>query len=220
MPDPLPSSDRGDSGKRHSSGKNRRNNSDAPFTTPSLMWFATIAVGLAIVSLVVMLSSNDGSPGKLRDGSLPSGMGPGQMQLINTPLPVGIGSGQMQLVNTPISPGIGSGQMQLIKQNAPYLGLSLSTIPPDVATRLRLEINQGVYVNAVVPASPGEKGGLTAGDVLIKLEGTDITKPDDVTLFLSNKVAGDVVKAVVVRGGSKKSMHITLDSRSRPPQSF
>lgn len=183
-------------GRRRSSvnaGSEMWSGTGQPAMSNALVWSATVAMVIAIIVLVMLLKSG-GSSGKISEERFPAGLGVGQMQLINTQFPVGIGNGQMQLIN----------------QNAPYLGLSLSALSPDLAARLGVKVGQGVYVNAVVPASPGQKAGVVVGDILMRLETTDLAKPEDVGMVLSTKMAGEVIKAVILHAGAKQSVHIAL----------
>jgi serine protease Do len=147
--------------------------------------------------------------------TFPAGIGNGQMQLLNTPTyPMGVGNGQIQLINTPTYPmGVGNGQIQLIARTGPggpYLGLSLAQIDPAVAQSLGLVTGVGVYVTGVIQVSPAQKAGLKKGDVLLRCDHQDVGSPDAVGNILVKKKAGDVIKLVVNRAGTKKSFHVTL----------
>ncbi len=124
--------------------------------------------------------------------------------------PAGLGSGQIRLIGTPLPTGIGNQPMQLIRQNGPYLGLVLSPAPPDAAARLGLAAGGGVVVTSVVAGSPGQKAGILPGDVLLRMDGTDLGTPEDMGAILSGKKAGDAVKVVYDRQGARKSTHLTL----------
>ena len=152
---------------------------------------------------------------QLIDTLLPTGIGNQPMQLINTPLPTGIGNQQMQLTHhlgPQFSAGLGNGQIQLIKQSGAYLGLSLSAVTPELAKQLVLPAGMGAYVNIVVPNSPGGKAGVQVGDVLLRLDRTDVAGADAVGKILAGKNAGAVLKATIQRGPVKQSMHITLEN--------
>ncbi len=124
--------------------------------------------------------------------------------------PAGLGNGQIQLIDTLLPTGIGNQPMQLIRQNGPYLGLVLSPAPPDVAARLGFTVGGGVVVTSVIAGSPGQKAGILAGDVLLRMDNSGLASPDALGSILSGKKAGDTVKIVYDRQGSQKSTHITL----------
>jgi serine protease Do len=130
--------------------------------------------------------------------------------------PTGIGNGQIQLINRPtFSTGIGNGQIQLINQNrpgGPYLGLSLSELNEVVRTDLNIPPGTGLYVNGVVAASPAQKAGLKKGDVLLKFAHKPVRFPEAVGRILATLKAGDAVKLLVNRDGRKKSFHAKLEN--------
>ncbi len=126
--------------------------------------------------------------------------------------PAGIGNQQMQLIDTFMPVGIGGGSMQLIKQGGPYLGMSLSAVPPDVAAQLGLPAGVGALVNTVVPGSPGQKVGIAPGDVVLRLDTTDLAGPDTVGQVMTGKRPGDMLQAVIQRGGSRQSVRIVLEN--------
>ena len=130
--------------------------------------------------------------------------------------PAGIGQGQIQLINNPTFPaGIGNGQIQLINQNrtgGPYLGLSLGEVNGDVTQALKLPKGTGIYVNGVVNMSPAQKAGIKTGDVILKCDHKAVNNPEMVARILATKKAGDVIKLVVNRNGTKKSFHVKLEN--------
>jgi S1-C subfamily serine protease/predicted Fe-Mo cluster-binding NifX family protein len=138
--------------------------------------------------------------------------------LINDPtFSSGLGKGQIQLINDPttFSSGLGKGQIQLINQNrpgGPYLGLNLSEVNKAVAQEVGVPAGSGVYINTVVAMSPGQKAGLKAGDVLLKCDHKTVNTPEQVGQILGKKKAGDVIKVVVNRNGRKKSLHVKLEN--------
>jgi serine protease Do len=149
--------------------------------------------------------------------TFPAGIGDGQIQLINKPtFPAGIGNGQIQLINKPTFPaGIGDGQIQLINQNrpgGPYLGLSLGEVNGAVTQELNLPKGTGVYVNGVVNTSPAQKAGIKTGDVILKSDHKAVNNPEGVAQILATKKAGDVIKLVVSRNGTKKSFQVKLEN--------
>ncbi|SLM32729.1 Conserved magnetosome hypothetical protein with 3 PDZ domains and a C-terminus NifB/NifX domain (nitrogenase molybdenum cofactor maturation). Homology with protein DMR_41090 of RS-1 and MamP1 MMP. Annotated MamP in Science paper (wrongly) [Desulfamplus magnetovallimortis] len=143
-----------------------------------------------------------------------AGIGNGQIQLINKPaFSAGIGNGQIQLINKPAIPaGIGNGQIQLINQiTAPsYLGIEPGEVPATVARELNLEPGIGVYVNRVMDASPADRAGIKAGDILLKCDHKRIVTHEQVGQIIGSKKPGDVIKVVVNRNGRKKSFHVKL----------
>ena len=71
----------------------------------------------------------------------------------------------------------------------------------------------GVAISGVRPASPAEKAGLQAGDVIVRFAGVQVKTLEDLTFALRSKRPGDRVAVEVVRGGQPRSVEATLEER-------
>ncbi len=71
----------------------------------------------------------------------------------------------------------------------------------------------GVTFSGVSPGSPAEKGGLRAGDVLVKFAGKEIRDIYEYTAALGVAKPGDTVTLVVKRGGAETPLEVTLAER-------
>ena len=155
------------------------------------------------------LAGNPAEPGDLQPE-------PGGRLAHHGQFPTGIGNGQIQLINNPtFSTGIGNSQIQLINQNrpgGPYLGLNLSELNEVVRAELNIPPETGLYVNGVVALSPAEKAGVKKGDVLLKCAHKPVNSPEAVGQILATLKAGDAVKLLVNRDGRKKSFHAKLEN--------
>ncbi len=69
----------------------------------------------------------------------------------------------------------------------------------------------GVYVASVENGSNAAKAGFTKGDRVVSIDGKEITKAEEITTIISDKSAGDKVTFVINRGGSSKTIELTLD---------
>ena len=68
----------------------------------------------------------------------------------------------------------------------------------------------GVLVTEVVPNSPAEKAGLKGGDLIIKVNGKEVSEPDGLIRLVSEFKAGDEISFVFRRNGAEKSGKATL----------
>ena len=68
----------------------------------------------------------------------------------------------------------------------------------------------GVLVTEVVPNSPAEKAGLKGGDLIIKVNGKDVSEPDGLIRLVGEFKAGDEISFVFTRNGAEKSGKATL----------
>ena len=71
----------------------------------------------------------------------------------------------------------------------------------------------GVAISGVRPASPAEKAGLKAGDVILRFGGVDVKTLEDLTFALRSKRAGDRVVVTIVREGQTREVEATLEER-------
>jgi putative serine protease PepD len=90
--------------------------------------------------------------------------------------------------------------------NAPehaYLGLSTS----DTAN------GEGAQIAQVTSGGPSADAGLQPGDVVVKVDGQDITGANDVAAAIEDNKPGDKVEVTVRRGGSDRTIDVTLGQR-------
>ena len=115
-----------------------------------------------------------------------------------------------------------------------FLGVSASPLYPQLARRLGLPVERGALVASVEKGSPAAKAGLSAGkqkvefqgqrdiprdgDVIVAVDGTELTEDVDLPDLIGQKGAGEKVKLSVVRGGDRRTVEVTLAPRpSSPP---
>ena len=79
---------------------------------------------------------------------------------------------------------------------------------PDYAAQV-----EGVQLNGVREGSPADKGGLKAGDIIVKFGDKTIKSVYDYTYALQDYKPGDVVKVVVKRGLESVTLTVTLAAR-------
>jgi putative serine protease PepD len=83
----------------------------------------------------------------------------------------------------------------------PYLGVSSAP-----ATR-------GAEVVSVVSGGPAAKAGLRTGDVITKVDGKDVSAPDDVSAAVESHKPGDQIQVTVLRNGGRVNFTVELGNR-------
>ena len=91
-----------------------------------------------------------------------------------------------------------------------------------------MNIDHGVLIGKVEAGSPAAKAGLRAGntqatiagqtmtlggDVITKIDGTDIKTFDDLASGISDKKPGDTIQLEIFRNGKTMTVNVTLASR-------
>jgi predicted metalloprotease with PDZ domain len=74
----------------------------------------------------------------------------------------------------------------------------------------------GVRVTAVPSDTPAYDQGLSAGDLLVALDGVRVTTPDAITDRLQERKPGDTVPLTLFRGDSLRTLDVKLGGRIRP----
>jgi serine protease Do len=75
-------------------------------------------------------------------------------------------------------------------------------------------VKEGVLVRSVTKNSPAEKGGIRAGDVIVKVDDRTVATPGEVTAAIRSARSKKSVSIVVMRERKETTVTITLDDRS------
>lgn len=96
-----------------------------------------------------------------------------------------------------------------------YLGLGMQPvrIPDQIVRSLKLSSNGGVIVMSVEPGQPADKGGVLIGDVLLAIDGSAISGPEDVLALLGPDKVGKNVAVRILRAGSIVELPIAIGER-------
>lgn len=76
------------------------------------------------------------------------------------------------------------------------------------------ESTDGLLVNEVLAGTPAEEAGIIAGDLLLKLDGDLLSTRENLTISVSQKKPGDIVRITYEREGNLLSSEIKLARRS------
>jgi len=106
-----------------------------------------------------------------------------------------------------------------------FLGVTTTDVTATIAEDLNLETDQGALVQDVVPGGPAEKAGLKAGntetaqglvaggDIIVTVDGAEITESADVAAAIEDNQPGDTVEIEFVRGGETETVDVELGER-------
>lgn len=94
----------------------------------------------------------------------------------------------------------------------PLVGITGIDVTKQIAEANKLPI--GVYVQSVVEDGAAAKGGIKAGDVILKFAGKDITSIDEINELRDEHKVGDKVEVVISRNGKQMTLTITLQEET------
>ena len=107
----------------------------------------------------------------------------------------------------------------------PSLGIVSYAIGPDLAQQMGLAADYGVLIQRVIPGGAAERAGLhggnqqayvgntpvmLGGDLIVGIDGQQVTDPQDISAIMDKHQAGDVVTVTVLRGSRQLNFKVTL----------
>ncbi|HJV87034.1 MAG TPA: DegQ family serine endoprotease [Noviherbaspirillum sp.] len=96
------------------------------------------------------------------------------------------------------------------------IGVQIGEVTKDVAESLGLPHAQGALVQRVEPGGPAEKGGLEAGDIILKFNGTPIEKATDLPRMVGATKPGTRSTLMIWRKGASRD--VTLNVAELEPE--
>jgi serine protease Do len=94
-----------------------------------------------------------------------------------------------------------------------YLGVGTVDVTASIAKNFQLPVDQGIAVTVVGSGTPAEAAGLRQNDVIVKVDGQEVTNNGSLLAILAKRHAGDTVPVEFYRGSDLKSVDVKLDSR-------
>jgi S1-C subfamily serine protease len=107
----------------------------------------------------------------------------------------------------------------------PSLGIQSYAIGPDLAEQMGLAADYGVLIQKVIPGGAAERAGLRGGneqayvgnqpimlggDLIVAIDGQQITDPQDISVIMDKHQAGDTVSVTVMRGRRQMTVKLVL----------
>ncbi len=107
----------------------------------------------------------------------------------------------------------------------PSLGIVSYPIGPDLAEQMGLAADYGVLIQKVVPGGAAERAGLRGGtqqaylgntpiwiggDLIVAIDGQQITDPQDINAVMDNHQAGDTISVTILRGRREMTLKLIL----------
>lgn len=95
------------------------------------------------------------------------------------------------------------------KKSMPYLGIKGQTVTDEIAATNK--IPKGIYISAVETNSPAYKSGIQSGDVITRINGTEINNMESFMMQLEKNNPGDNVNVTIKRRGREDYKEIEFN---------
>ncbi|MCW4114805.1 DegQ family serine endoprotease [Aurantimonas sp. MSK8Z-1] len=98
-----------------------------------------------------------------------------------------------------------------------YIGAGFAPVTPDIAEALGLDRPTGALVQSVTDGGPADKAGLAVGDVIMAMDGFEITDPDALGYRLATGGIGRTTHLDVLVDGRKRDIALKLLAAPEDP---
>ncbi|HEY0959216.1 MAG TPA: Do family serine endopeptidase [Novosphingobium sp.] len=94
-----------------------------------------------------------------------------------------------------------------------YLGVTIQPITEDLADSLGIPHNRGEFVQAVEPGGAAANAGIRAGDVLVRVDGKDVTRNQTLSYLIAGIGPGRRIPIELIRDGRRITVTATIQER-------
>ncbi|MCW1431432.1 Do family serine endopeptidase [Novosphingobium sp. JCM 18896] len=94
-----------------------------------------------------------------------------------------------------------------------YLGIRIQPVNEDLADSLGIAHNKGEFVQAVEPGQAAANAGIRAGDVVVKVDGKDVTREQTLSFIVANVAPGKRIPVELIRDGKRTIVTATVGKR-------
>ncbi len=122
---------------------------------------------------------------------------------------VGIGFAIPAEIAAPIVEKLKSGQT--IERG--YLGVQIQPVNEDLADSLGIAHNRGEFVQSVQSSQPAAAAGMRPGDVVLKVDGKDVSPEQTLSFIVANTVPGKRIPIELIRDGKRMTLNSVVGKR-------
>jgi serine protease Do len=99
-----------------------------------------------------------------------------------------------------------------------YLGVERGPLTEDLANALGIDRSRGEFINRVMPDGAADRAGIRAGDVILTINGQDVTPDQNLSYIVANIAPGTRVPIVLLRDGRRMTVQATVATRPSAEQ--
>ena len=94
-----------------------------------------------------------------------------------------------------------------------YLGVRIQPLSDDLAASLGLAPNRGEFVQAVESGQAAANAGIQSGDVVVRVDGKEVTREQTLSYLVANTAPGTVIPIELIRNGKRMTVRARVASR-------
>ncbi len=94
-----------------------------------------------------------------------------------------------------------------------YLGVRIQPVNEDLADSLGIPHNRGEFVQAIEPGQPAANAGMRAGDVVVRVDGKDVSRDQTLSYIVANTAPGKRIPVEVIRDGKRLTLNAVVGKR-------
>lgn len=99
-----------------------------------------------------------------------------------------------------------------------YMGVRTLTVTSELQRQYGLSRSSGILVADVTAEGPAAKAGIQRGDIIVEVDGEEMTESADLLVAIRDKKPGEKVEVVIDRNGTTMTLTVTLEER--PPDTY
>ncbi|MBQ6844193.1 MAG: serine protease [Agathobacter sp.] len=93
------------------------------------------------------------------------------------------------------------------RKDIPYMGIYISTVTKEISKEYDIPV--GIYIKEVASESPAVQAGLQSGDVIVKMNGEEVTTDEAVSEKISQFIPGTTCEVMVKRQNGDEYYDVT-----------
>ncbi|HWK39858.1 MAG TPA: Do family serine endopeptidase [Hyphomicrobium sp.] len=95
-----------------------------------------------------------------------------------------------------------------------WLGVKIQSVSEEIAGSLGIPENAGALVAAITPDGPAQKGGLQAGDIILRFDNEDVSSMRSLPRLVARAPIDKMVPVEVLRNGQRQTLQVTVGQLS------
>lgn len=100
-----------------------------------------------------------------------------------------------------------------------YIGINIGEVDDAIAKSLGLDKPKGIIIQGIIEGGAASKADIKEGDIILKVDGREVNKPNQLQGYIASKTAGTKVKLTIYRDGKEIEREVTLRSRDTDSKS-